>query len=39
MVKEKTEEKKQEITIEEIATFCKRKGFVFRSSEIYGGMA
>src|SRR3989344_5449072 len=27
------------ITIEEIASFCKRKGFVFPSSEIYGGIA
>jgi len=26
-------------SIDEIATFCKRKGFVFKSSEIYGGMA
>ncbi|MCF7910255.1 glycine--tRNA ligase [Candidatus Pacearchaeota archaeon] len=29
----------QEITIEELANFCKRKGFVFRSSDIYGGFA
>lgn len=28
-----------EITIDEMATFCKRKGFVFTNSEIYGGMA
>lgn len=27
------------ITIEEFATFCKQKGFVYRSSEIYGGLA
>lgn len=27
------------ITIEEISTFCKRKGFVYPSSEIYGGLA
>lgn len=26
-------------TIEEIAVFCKRKGFVFPSAEIYGGLA
>jgi len=26
-------------SIEEIATFCKKKGFVFPSSEIYGGFA
>ncbi|MCL5018624.1 MAG: glycine--tRNA ligase [Candidatus Pacearchaeota archaeon] len=27
------------ITIEEIANFCKSKGFIFRSSDIYGGFA
>lgn len=27
------------LTIDELATFCKRKGFVFRSSEIYGGFS
>jgi glycyl-tRNA synthetase len=26
------------ITIDEMATFCKRKGFVYQNSEIYGGM-
>ncbi len=26
-------------SIEEIYTFCKRKGFVFKTSEIYGGIA
>ena len=30
---------KTKLTIEEIATFCKRKGFVYPSSEIYGGIA
>lgn len=30
---------KKELTIDELASFCKRKGFVFKSSEIYGGMA
>ncbi|MCX6748966.1 MAG: glycine--tRNA ligase [Candidatus Pacearchaeota archaeon] len=34
-----TKELKKSITIEELATFCKRKGFVFRSSEIYGGLS
>jgi glycyl-tRNA synthetase len=29
----------KEITIDEIATFCKRKGFVYPSSEIYGGLS
>lgn len=27
------------LTIEELAAFCKRKGFVFKSSEIYGGFS
>ncbi len=27
------------ITIEELAVFCKKKGFVFPSSEIYGGIS
>jgi glycyl-tRNA synthetase len=27
------------ITVEELAAFCKRKGFVFPSSEIYGGLS
>lgn len=27
------------ITIEEMASFCKRKGLVYNSAEIYGGMA
>lgn len=30
---------KSKPTIEEIAKFCKRKGFVYPSSEIYGGLA
>lgn len=29
----------KKISIDEIATFCKRKGFVFPSSEIYNGFA
>lgn len=29
----------ENLTIEEMAVFCKRKGFVFRSSEIYGGFS
>jgi len=36
---EKKKESKTRITIDELATFCKEKGFVFRSSEIYGGMS
>ncbi len=31
--------KKEKITIEELANFCRRKGFVFQSSDIYGGFA
>ena len=27
------------LSIDELAAFCKRKGFVFKSSEIYGGLA
>ncbi len=27
------------LTIDEMATFCKRKGFVYQNSEIYGGLA
>ena len=30
---------KPKLTIEEMATFCKRKGFVYLNSEIYGGIA
>jgi glycyl-tRNA synthetase len=30
---------KTQITIEELSNFCKSKGFVFRSSDIYGGFA
>ena len=27
------------LTVDELATFCKEKGFIFRSSDIYGGIA
>ncbi|MBM3234488.1 glycine--tRNA ligase, partial [Candidatus Pacearchaeota archaeon] len=37
--KEKPKEKKKELTIDELASFCKRKGFVFPSSLIYGGLS
>src|SRR3989338_416375 len=30
---------KPKLTIEDMSTFCKRKGFVYPSSEIYGGLA
>ena len=29
----------EKLSIDDLATFCKRKGFVFRSSEIYGGFS
>jgi len=38
----KVVKKKEEpigISVEEMATFCKRKGFVYPSGEIYGGLA
>ena len=35
----KKPEVRKELTIDELAAFCKRKGFVFKSSEIYGGFA
>jgi glycyl-tRNA synthetase len=40
--KEKKDNKnmeKKQISIEELANFCSAKGFVFRSSDIYGGLA
>lgn len=36
---EKTKLAKKEITIDELTSFCKRKGFVYQSGEIYGGLA
>jgi len=42
-MKEKKVENKKEIptkiSIEKLANFCKSKGFIFRSSDIYGGFA
>lgn len=38
-LEEKPAEKPTEISIEELAAFCKRKGFVYQSGEIYGGFA
>lgn len=37
--KEKQERKIKPLTIDELTAFCKRKGFVFKSSEIYGGFS
>ncbi|MEK6926023.1 MAG: hypothetical protein AABW50_01975, partial [Nanoarchaeota archaeon] len=40
---EKTQDNKslarKDISIDELAVFCKRKGFVYPSGEIYGGLA
>src|SRR3990167_2591717 len=33
----KEQHEKKELSIEELTAFCKRKGFIFRSSDIYGG--
>lgn len=38
-MKSNKSEKKPEVTLEQIVSFCKRKGFVYPSSEIYGGFA
>jgi glycyl-tRNA synthetase len=35
---EETTEKRSETTLEEIVAVCKRRGFIFPSSEIYGGV-
>jgi glycyl-tRNA synthetase len=35
----KNNDKNNKIEIGEIISFCKEKGFVFQSSEIYGGQA
>lgn len=37
--KEETSLEKKEISVDEMAVFCKRKGFVYPSGEIYGGLA
>ncbi|MFZ1970581.1 MAG: glycine--tRNA ligase [Candidatus Nanoarchaeia archaeon] len=37
--KDKIDEPKNKISMEELAAFCKRKGFVYPSGEIYGGLA
>jgi len=35
----KMKQENTKISIEEMAVFCKRKGFVYQSGEIYGGLA
>jgi len=37
--KKEIEERKKIDNIEELTAFCKRKGFIFRSSDIYGGFS
>jgi hypothetical protein len=32
-------DKKPEVTLEDIVSLCKRRGFIFQGSEIYGGLA
>jgi glycyl-tRNA synthetase len=39
MAEENKTENKSKISVEELANFCKREGFVFKSSEIYGGFS
>ncbi len=36
---DKDKQKSNEISIEEMAKFCRRKGFVYPSGELYGGLA
>ena len=31
-------EKKADLSMESLASLCKRRGFIFQSSEIYGGI-
>jgi glycyl-tRNA synthetase len=35
----KTEQQTEAVTLEKIVALCKRRGFIFQSSEIYGGLA
>ncbi|MEK6837483.1 MAG: glycine--tRNA ligase, partial [Nanoarchaeota archaeon] len=39
MTEAKKEKEAKKLTIDELATFCKRKGFVYPNSEIYGGFS
>ena len=39
MSKEAAAKTKQLVKLEEIVSLCKRRGFVFQASEIYGGLA
>src|SRR5210317_567958 len=35
----KMSKENKKMNVEEMAAFCKRKGFVFQAAEIYGGLA
>ncbi len=39
MAEAKNQPQVKKLTIDELATFCKRKGFVYPNSEIYGGLS
>ncbi len=39
MAEAKNQPQAKKLTIDELATFCKRKGFVYPNSEIYGGLS
>jgi len=39
MVKEESKDMSNMLSIDDLATFCKRRGFVYASGEIYGGLA
>jgi glycyl-tRNA synthetase len=39
MDEKKDNSEKKEITLDEMTAFCRRKGFVYASGEIYGGLA
>ncbi|MEM4325969.1 MAG: glycine--tRNA ligase [Candidatus Pacearchaeota archaeon] len=36
---DKSELERKSVSVDELAIFCKRKGFVYQSGEIYGGLA
>jgi len=39
IIEDKQSPTEDKLTIEELANFCKTKGFIFRSSDIYGGLS
>ena len=39
MVEKSEKNEKSKISVDELANFCKREGFVYRSSDIYGGFS